>query len=148
MCSCLLPTAARPIKPMDQLVPFLVPVVTDSAVPQQLSAGRVGTGTKKLTRSDVKVRNYLINDMECMTISVWNPSPEFLLSCSISKRFCLQWKAFDLLNKMGVYFMSDGVTGGLWRHQQWSPSWILPRIRNQVKTAINGFSFCLTCKIT
>ena len=75
---------------MDQLVPFLVPVVTDSAVPHQLSAGRVGTGTKKLTRSDVKVRSYLINDMECMTVSVWNPSPEFLLS-----------------------FMSDGVTGGL-----------------------------------
>ena len=30
----------------------------------------------------------------------WNPSPEFLTCCSISKRFCLQWKAFDLLNKM------------------------------------------------
>ena len=30
----------------------------------------------------------------------WNPSPEFLLFCSISKGFCLQWKAFDLLNKM------------------------------------------------
>ena len=30
----------------------------------------------------------------------WNPSPEFLICCSISKRFCLQWKAFDLLNKM------------------------------------------------
>ena len=30
----------------------------------------------------------------------WNPSPEFLLFCGISKGFCLQWKAFDLLNKM------------------------------------------------
>ena len=30
----------------------------------------------------------------------WNRSPEFLLFCSISKRFCLQWKAFDLLNTM------------------------------------------------
>ena len=33
------------------------------------------------------------------------------------------------------------VTGGLWSHQQWSaswpPSWILPMIRNQVKTARN-----------
>ena len=25
---------------------------------------------------------------------------EFLICCSISKRFCLHWKAFDLLNKM------------------------------------------------
>ena len=29
--------------------------------------------------------------------------------------------------------MGDGDAGGLWRHQQWSTSWILPRIRNQVK---------------
>ena len=33
--------------------------------------------------------------------------------------------------------MGGGAAGGLWRHQQWSPSWILPRIRNQVKTATN-----------
>ena len=31
----------------------------------------------------------------------WNPSPEFLISCSISKRFYLRWKGFDLLNKIG-----------------------------------------------
>ena len=41
-----------------------------------------------------------------------------------------------------VYFMGGGATRGLLRHQQWSPpwppSWILQRIRNQVKTAING----------
>ena len=30
----------------------------------------------------------------------WNLSLEFLICCSISKRFCLQWKTFDLLNKM------------------------------------------------
>ena len=30
----------------------------------------------------------------------WNPSPAFLICCSILKRFYLQWKAFDLLNKM------------------------------------------------
>ena len=31
----------------------------------------------------------------------WTPPPlEFLICCSISKRFYLQWKAFDLLNKM------------------------------------------------
>ena len=49
-----------------------------------------------------------------------------------------------------LYFMSGGAAGGLWRHQQWSsswpPSWILPRIRNQVKTARNGNCLCLTCK--
>ena len=32
---------------------------------------------------------------------VWmKPTLEFLTCCSISKRFYLQWKAFDLLNKM------------------------------------------------
>ena len=31
---------------------------------------------------------------------LYNPSPEFLISCSISKRFCFQWKTFDLFNKM------------------------------------------------
>ena len=46
-----------------------------------------------------------------------------------------------------VYFVGGGATGGLWRHQQWSPSWILPRIRNQVKIAINGNFLCLTYKI-
>ena len=30
----------------------------------------------------------------------WNPSREVLICRSILKRFCLQWKAFDLLNKM------------------------------------------------
>ena len=38
--------------------------------------------------------------------------------------------------------MGGGAAGGLWRHQQWSlswpPSWILPRIRNQVKAARNS----------
>ena len=29
-----------------------------------------------------------------------------------------------------VYFMGGGAAGGLWRHQTWSPSWILSRIRN------------------
>ena len=30
----------------------------------------------------------------------WNPPLEFLICCSISKRFYLPWKAFDLLYKM------------------------------------------------
>ena len=42
--------------------------------------------------------------------------------------------------------MNGGAAGGLLRHQQLSPSlppsWIVPRIRNQVKTARNGN--CLT----
>ena len=47
-----------------------------------------------------------------------------------------------------VYFMGGGAAGGLWCHQQWSPSWILPRIRNQVKTARNGDFLCLGWKVT
>ena len=51
-----------------------------------------------------------------------------------------------------VYFMGGGAAGGLWRHQQWSPSWppswIFPRIANQVKTARNGNFLCFTWKIT
>ena len=31
----------------------------------------------------------------------WNPCPSsFLICCSNSKRFCFQWKTFDLLDKM------------------------------------------------
>ena len=41
-----------------------------------------------------------------------------------------------------VYFMGCGAAGGLWRHQQWSSPWILPRIRNQVKTSRNAH-FCV-----
>ena len=40
--------------------------------------------------------------------------------------------------------MGGEAAGGLLRHQQWSPSWILPRIENQVKTARNGNFLCLT----
>ena len=36
--------------------------------------------------------------------------------------------------------MGGGADGGLWRHQKWSPSWILLRIRNRVKTVrLDGF---------
>ena len=37
--------------------------------------------------------------------------------------------------------MGGGAAEGLWRHQQWLPSCILPRIRNEVKIARNS-SFC------
>ena len=38
-----------------------------------------------------------------------------------------------------VYFVGGSAAEG----QQWSPSWILPRFRNQVKTARNGDIFVL-----
>ena len=47
-----------------------------------------------------------------------------------------------------VYLTGGGTAGDLWRHQKWSPSWILLRIRNQVKTAKNGDFLCLWWKIT
>ena len=41
-----------------------------------------------------------------------------------------------------VYFMSGCAGGGLRRNQTWLPSWILSKVRNQVKTVwINNF-FC------
>ena len=46
--------------------------------------------------------------------------------------------------------MDGRSAGSLWRHQQRSPSWrrswILPGIRNQVKTARNGDFFVLDMK--
>ena len=81
----------------------------------------------------------------------WNLSPEFdimqyfeTILPSVESLWC------SLQDKL--YLMGGGAAGGLWRHQQWSPpsppSWILPRIRNQVKTVrINNF-LRLTCKIT
>ena len=56
---------------------------------------------------------------------------EFLICCSISNDFT---------------FSKKMAKNGVWRHQQWSPSWILPRIRNQVKTGRNGGFFVLEMK--
>ena len=80
----------------------------------------------------------------------WNlppPPVEFLICCGFSKRLCLQWKAFDLLYKMryillvvALLVVFDVTT------ETWSPSWILSRIRHQVKTVkINNFLH-LSCK--
>ena len=44
---CLLPIASRPIRGMDQVVPFLAPVDTDSAVLHLLSAEKVVSGASK-----------------------------------------------------------------------------------------------------
>ena len=39
-----------------------------------------------------------------------------------------------------VYFMGGGGVGGLWRHQPWSPCWILSIIRSQIKKVrINNY---------
>ena len=80
----------------------------------------------------------------------WNPSLEFLICYNTSKRFWLKWKAFDLFNKMRNILWVVELLEGLWRHQQWSPSWpppwILPRIGNQVKTVRNGDFFCASHK--
>ena len=58
----------------------------------------------------------------------WNPSPEFLVCCSISKRFCLHWKAFDLLNKMRYILLMvalletcDVINNG--RHVEFYQKW-------------------------
>ena len=58
----------------------------------------------------------------------------------------LNRKCKQLFNEQVV--MGAGAAGGLWRHQQWPPSWILQRIKNQVKTARNGNFLCLISKTT
>ena len=70
-----------------------------------------------------------------------DPSPlEFLICCSISKRFCLQWKAFDLLYKMRYILWVVALLEVCDVTNLWSPSWppslIFSSIRNQVKTSI------------
>ena len=54
---CLLPIASRPVKAMDQLVRFLAPTETDSAVLHLLSAGKEESGADKLTQSAAMVSN-------------------------------------------------------------------------------------------
>ena len=41
------------------------------------------------------------------------PPLEFLICCSISKRFYLQWKAFDILYKMRYILWVVALLGGL-----------------------------------
>ena len=42
--------------------------------------------------------------------------------------------------------MSVDAAGDLRCQQTWSPSWILPRVRNQAKTVAIGDFLCLTSK--
>ena len=41
------------------------------------------------------------------------------------------------------FWYGGGGAAGLWRHQQLSPSWILQRVRNKVKTVRNCNFFAL-----
>ena len=109
--------------------------------------------TEKKRSIHVNPQTYMqVNTPHRGTRGVDGPPPplEFLICCSISKRFYLQRKAFDLLYKMRYILWVVALLGGLWRHQQWSPSWapswILPKIGNQVKTARNGDFFMLEMK--
>ena len=77
----------------------------------------------------------------------WNPSQEFDMLQYFETILPLVESLWSS-SQDDVYFMGGGAAGGLWRHQQWSPSWILPRIRNQVKTARNGNFLCFKWKIT
>ena len=81
------------------------------------------------------------------------PPQSFWYVVVFQNNFAFSEKPLIFSTRWGInYFMGGGAAGGLWHHQRWSPfwlpSWILPRIRNQVKTAINGNFLCWTCKIT
>ena len=73
------------------------------------------------------------------------PLPSFWYVAVFGNNFTFNGKPSIFLTRLQVYFVGGGAAGGLWRHQQWSPSWlpswILPRIRNQVKIAGNS-NFC------
>ena len=71
------------------------------------------------------------------------PSPEFFKCCSISKRFCFKWKAFDLFNMMRYIFWVVALLEAYDVTKKWSSPWVLPRIKNLVKTAINNNFLCL-----
>ena len=74
------------------------------------------------------------------------PPLEFLIRCSISKRFYLQWKAFDILHKMRYILSVMALLGGPMTSPKMVTILDLPRIRNQVKTARNGDFFVLEKK--
>ena len=53
--------------------------------------------THNMPKVQINPRTYTQIHTPSLVQGGWNPSPEFLICCSISKRFCLLWKAFDLL---------------------------------------------------
>ena len=69
---------------------------------------------------------------------VWrNPSPEFFGKLQYFETIFPSLESLWSSQQDDAQFIGGGAAGGLWRRQQWSPSWTLPRIRNEVKTAIN-----------
>ena len=62
--------------------------------------------------------------------------------------FAFSGKPFIFSTSWGIFFMAGGATGGLWHHQTWSPSWIVSRIKNKVKTVRIDVFLRSACKIT
>ena len=76
----------------------------------------------------------------------WNPYLQFLICCSISKRFCLQWKAFALLNKIRYILLVVALLeacDGINNRRHFGRHFLFI----QVKTSINDHFLFLTCKI-
>ena len=77
----------------------------------------------------------------------WNPIPRVFEMRLYFETILPCLKSLWSSQQDEVYFMGVGAAGGLWAHQQWSPSWTppwtLPRIRNQEKTAIHCSFFVL-----
>ena len=68
---------------------------------------------KVITISSFVAVNVTVSYFKMIKVSgEWNPSPEFLICCSILKRFYPKWKAFDLLNEIKYI---------LWGWRCWRP---------------------------
>ena len=71
-----------------------------------------------LLRSHKQLSNKL-----AMNANKWmEPLPEFLICCSFFETILPSQERLRSSQKDGVYFMGGSAAGGLWRHQQWSPS--------------------------
>ena len=71
--------------------------------------------------------------------------PQSFLMLQYFETICLQWKAFDLLNKMRYILFWRTVMSQKW-FPSWLLSWILPSIRNQVKTSFHQPALLLLLK--
>ena len=70
-----------------------------------------------------------------------NPSLEFLICRSISKRFYLHWKAFYLLSNIRyILIMGGGTAGSLWHHQ--TRTCQPPEFKNLEMS----WNLCINCK--
>ena len=64
------------------------------------------------------------------------PPPKFLKMLQYFETILTLVESLWSSQQNEVYFMGGGAAGGLWRHQQWSPSWILQKIKNKWKLEI------------